>query len=54
MGRGDGKVVKVHNAINTRVISALTRNKATVFSCGPVEIFTKVNTKKMKEMDMEK
>jgi hypothetical protein len=54
MEKEDGKAAKDHKATNTRVIIFKIRSKALVFSHGLVEMFTKENTKKMKEMDMVK
>lgn len=54
MVKADGKVEKALNAISTKAIIALIKNMVMVFLLGPVVIFTKENTKKMKEMGMEK
>lgn len=47
-------MVKDLNATNMKAITSKTRNKGTAFSLGQVGTFTKVSTKKMKEMAMEK
>lgn len=54
MEKANGEVVKGHNVILMRETIPLIRSTVTEFLIGLVEIYTKENTKKMKEMDMEK
>jgi hypothetical protein len=50
MAKANGKARKGHKAISMKGIMHWTKNVGLVYSHGLVEMFTKVNTKMMKEM----
>lgn len=52
--RVDGRVVRDHNAISMKETMSQIRNLAMEFLLGQVEIFIKVNIKRMREMAMVK
>lgn len=54
MGKEDGKVGKALKATNMKEIIYKIKNMDLEYLHGQVEIYTKENIKKMKEMVMEK
>ena len=55
MGRENGKILKIlNNVINMRVIIHLIKSMELECFNGQVEMFTKVSTKRMSEMGMER
>lgn len=54
MAKENGKVEEDLNAINMKVTIKMIKNMDSVFFNGPVVTVIKENTKKMKEMVMEK
>ena len=54
MAKENGRVVKVLNAITTKVTTLMIRNMVLEYFNGRVVIVTKESIKTTKEMDMEK